>query len=532
MEDRTSKMSDRPQSLPIKPKRDGEPLAELTGRDRLVSNVVFSWVAHSVFIVSGFIMPRMIDRQLGQDLLGVWDFGWSLVSYFSLVQVGIGGSVNRYVAKYRVSGDISGVNRVVSSVFCFQSVAGLLIVGLAIAVSWLLPHLFGARLGENVLAAQRVVFLLGASLGIQISLASFIGVLTGCHRWELHNVVKSGWHVATVIGMIVALLQGKGLVALAMTNLVGLLLADLTRVILAHQICKGLRVRLSLVRWGTIRRMFVFGAKALIPSVSNLLLNQTTSILIVVYLGPSALALYARPRSLVRHLYTLVHKMAMTLTPIASSMQSVDNMEAIRDLLIKSVRYSLYMALPMVTVVVVFGGPILRLWMGPRYANDLVPAILAIGYLTTISQIAVMMILVGINSHGRAGMAHLVASLCSVGLTVLALRYLRWGIVGAAVAVTFPLTIMNVVYLPSLICRRVELAVGGYLLSVAAGPVLHVFPFAVCLVTARIHFQSEPLVGLAWGGCGGAALLAAIYWRCVLPDRMRAKILRCLQMGG
>ena len=88
---------------------------DLTGRDRLVSNVLFSWSAHFVFIAAGFIMPRMIDRRLGQELLGVWDFAWSLVSYFGLVQMGLTSSVNRYVARYRAVGDISGVNQVVSS---------------------------------------------------------------------------------------------------------------------------------------------------------------------------------------------------------------------------------------------------------------------------------------------------------------------------------------------------------------------------------------------------------------------------------
>ena len=89
--------------------------ADLTGRDRLVSNVIFSWVGHSVLSVAGFIMPRMIDRHLGQQMLGVWDFGWSLVSYFFMIEAGISGAVSRYVAKYRTVGDVAAVNRIVSS---------------------------------------------------------------------------------------------------------------------------------------------------------------------------------------------------------------------------------------------------------------------------------------------------------------------------------------------------------------------------------------------------------------------------------
>ena len=481
-----------------------------------------------MFIIAGFIMPRMIDQKLGQELLGVWDFAWSLVSYFGLVQAGIGSSVNRYVAKYRTEGDISSVNRIVSSAFAALCVAGLLVLGLTIVVSLLLPQLFGARLGENMLGTQWVVFFLGASLVIEISFSAFSGVLMGCHRWELHNIIESGCYAVTVVGMLFSLFMGGSLPSLAVITFAGLVLAYTTRVILAHWVCKGLRIRPSLVEWETIRKLYVFGGKTLIPSISQLLLNQTTSILIVAYLGPAVLALYARPRALVHHINCIVNKMAYVLISTTSSLQSTKNREGIQMLLIKSVRYSFYLVLPMVLVLIVFGGPILQLWMGPRYANDIIPAILAVGYFATMVQAPVLMILQGMNAHGRAGMAQFVASLCSVGLTVLVFRYLGWGIVGAAVAVTLPLTIINVIYLPYLICRRVELDMKRYFRSVTAGPAVHVLPFAICLIVARLIFHNKPLIGLALSGAIGGAVLTVLYWRYVLPNRIKIWVFRYL----
>src|SRR3954469_22956445 len=87
-----------------------------TGRSRLVSNVLFTWGGQMVFFVSGFIMPRLIDHKLGHEVLGVWDFSWSLVTYFRFLEMGVGASVNRYVARYWGKGDIEGINRVASSV--------------------------------------------------------------------------------------------------------------------------------------------------------------------------------------------------------------------------------------------------------------------------------------------------------------------------------------------------------------------------------------------------------------------------------
>jgi O-antigen/teichoic acid export membrane protein len=276
--------------------------------------------------------------------------------------------------------------------------------------------------------------------------------------------------------------------------------------------------------------LFIFGGKTLITAVSRLLLNQTTSVLIVAYLGPSALALYARPRSIVYHINTLVHKMAMTLTPTVSSLQSTGNLEEIRTLLIKSVRYSVYLVLPMILSLVVFGGPIMRFWMGPRYANGLIPAIIAIGYLAALAQAPILMILVGMNAHGRAGVANVVASLCSAGLVFLALGPLEWGLAGAAVAVTLPLTILNLTYLPVLVCRRVQLDLRLYFSSVTAGPALHVFPFAVCLVIGRLVFDTEPLIGFVCGGSVGYAILVVLCWRYVIPTRIQTRLLRYVRV--
>jgi len=505
---------------------------DLTGRDRLVSNVLFSWAAHSVFIVAGFIMPRMIDRRLGQDLLGVWDFSWSLVNYFQLVRASIGSSVNRYIAKHRATGDNPAVNEVASSAACVLGAGGLLVMGLTVVLSALLPACFGDRLGRNIHDAQWVVLFLGATMAVQISSSVFNGILTGCHRWDLHNINTSGWYAVTAVGMVAALLSGGGLRSLAAVTLVGEVLAAARRAILAQRVCDSLRLRPSLVRWQTITRLFAFGGKTVIPSVSNLLLNQTISILIVAYLGPAALALYSRPRSLILHMHTLVNKMAMTLIPTTSSLQSAGNPKEIADLAIKSARYAFYLSLPMVLMMVVFGGAIMQFWMGPRYAHGWVPAVLAVGYLPVLVQLPTLSILAGLNAHGRAGVARFVASLISVAFSVLVLKYLRWGLIGTALAITLPLAVLNLVDIPRLLCRQVNLDLRRYFVVVALGPMLHTLPFAVCLLGARLLLPARPLVGLAWGGVIGGATLVAVYWKKVLPGKVCSRIREPIGIGG
>jgi O-antigen/teichoic acid export membrane protein len=500
---------------------------DLTGRDRLVSNVVFSWAGHFVFVIAGFILPRMIDRRLGQELLGVWDFAWSIVSYFNLVELGIGGSVNRYVARFRMAGDVNGLNRTVSSASFLLSIAGTLVFVMTIAVSLLLPQLFGTKLGENIHEAQWVILFLGADIGIQIALGAFGGVLMGCHRWKLLNLIAGARHAVVITGMITALVMGSGLGTMSLTFLIGNTLSRVVTMILAYRICMGLQLKLSMIGRKMIKELYLFAGKSLISLLSKMFLSQTTSVLIVAYLGPAALALFTRPFSLIRHMDQLVQKIAAVTRPTASSLQSTNNRQGIQELLQKSVRYSFYIVMPMLLVVFFFGDAIMQFWMGPRYANWMIPAILAIGFLADLGQSSAVQILAGLNAHGRAGFARLIASVCSIGFTVLVLGFLKWGLAGAAIAVSLPITLMNVVYLPQLVCRRVGLSVREYFLSILTGPVLHVLPFAACLAIARFASYTQPLIGLVWGGSAGAVLLAVTYWRHVLPDTVRQRVLAC-----
>ena len=141
-----------------------EPEIDLTGRDRMAKNVLASWAGHFVFLIAGFILPRLMDRSLGQAALGVWDFAWSVVAYFGLVHAGIGSSVSRYVAQYRAKGDVEGLRCAVSSVWCVLLVAAVLIAALSVATSALIPRIAGDRLGAFASEAGWVVLLLGVAM--------------------------------------------------------------------------------------------------------------------------------------------------------------------------------------------------------------------------------------------------------------------------------------------------------------------------------------------------------------------------------
>jgi len=499
---------------------------DLTGRKSLSRNVLASWAGHFVFIAAGFVLPRAIDRHLGAELLGVWSFAWSLVTYLSLVQAGIGSAVNRYIARYRATGDIASVNCAVSSVFCVHLICGGIVLLLASVAALLLPILFAARLKEHIADAQGIVFILGISLGLQIVFASFTGVITGCHRWALHNAIKSGLHGLSVAAMVISLSLGGGLVMLALVSAAGLLLADLVRVVAAHRVCKGLQVRFRHARLSMATKMIRYGAKTLTASIAKLLSNQTTRVLVISFLGLAPLAYFSCPSALILHTATMVSKLSIVLTPTASAVHKGGSQADLQSLLVRSARYSLYVSLPVVLLLAVFGDTILDAWMGPDYANWPLIVVLAVGSIPMLSQMPALSLLAGMNAHGRPGLAVLLAACLSAGFAALVLGPLHGGLTAAAAAILLPQAFVHGVYVPIRACHLLRLPLARYYWRTARGPLSCLLPFAACLVCARLTLGQMPVVALLVAVLAGGMVLFGLYWRYVVPSALKIAALR------
>jgi len=496
---------------------------DLTGRDRMAWNVLASWAGHFVFIVAGFILPRFIDRHIGQTALGVWDFGWSLVSYFSLAQVGIGSAVNRFVARYRGVGDMERLNGLVSTVFLIQLGVAVLVIGITAVVGAAVPALWGERLGFYAGEARWVVLLLGTGLAVQMACDAFVGVITGCHRWDLHNFLNAGFYAVTAAAMILSLLLGGGLRSLAAVNVCGTVLSELVRVAVAFRICPGLRIHRRLATWEHARDALSFGGKTVLNSISRVLLYQTNSLLIVSYLGPGSLALFTRPRALVAHAQTLVGKFSFVLTPTASSLQAAGSRAELQGLLVRASQWGAFLALPMVLVLTILGDPILQIWMGSNYRQGVVLAILALGHLAEMARQPAISILTGMNLHGRVAAVNLAAAAVAVGLGILLIGPLRAGLIGAALAIAIPLVLVNGIFIPIYACRQLELPLGRFLVNVGRTPGLCALPLAVWLLGVRFWVPGVRL-SLVIGGVGMAVITGLLYWRFALTVAQRARV--------
>lgn len=497
---------------------------ELTGRDRLLRNVLTSWGGYLVFVVAGFVMPRMIDQQIGQVSLGIWDFCWSIVSYMNVAGLGVGSSVNRYVARYRATNDLQRLRSAVSSVWCIQIAAAIMVALATAVVTMSLPAFFGTKLGSHTESARWVVAFLGGSIAVQMAFDTSRGVMTGCHRWDLHNALNAGSYAITVALMILSLLLGGGLRHLSVIYFSIVAATEVSRMVFAYRVCPGLRVRPSLATREATKEMLFFGGKAFIAGLPPLIMIQTTNILLATALGPAALAVFARPVSLVRHAETFLNKFAFVLTPTASSLQATGREAELRQFLLETARYGVAFTFPIILVLVIFGDVILRFWMGPGYIEGLVLAIVALGYFLPMSQSSVMRVLIGMNLHGKVGLLSVGVTLICLCAGYVVIDRTEWSLPKAAILISLPLMIANGVLVPILACRRVGVRLVNYFTHAFLPPLALGIAFGFCLALSRRLIPDNGLLALLAGGTMGGLVLVVLYWWFLFPVMFREKV--------
>jgi O-antigen/teichoic acid export membrane protein len=473
-----------------------------------------------VIAIAALLAPRVMDRLLGQETVGIWDFGWSLVTYLGLTALGVGSSVNRNVARHRAAGDTEGLSRVVSSATVINGASGaaaLLLTGIFV---WVLPRMLRAGLADRMGEARLVVLLLGGTIALSLTLQAFQGVLVGCHRFDVANAITAGFEVTSSVAIVVVLLSGGGLVAAATVCIVAALGAEAMRVYWAHRVCPELTVRRSSARWAEMKRLFRFGFKTMVEGLSGLLLVQANKLLVGGSLGVAELAVFSRPLALIRIVESFGSRLANILPPTASSLQRTGRDDELRQLVLSSTRLGAATVLPMSLTLAILGDPIMLLWMGRHYVPGAFLVVLVLGATGPLVLRPVVTILQGLDRHGRPALATLVAAATSALLGLANASLLHFGLLGAALGIALPLAGLTV-FLVWYACRVFRIRPGELFQESFRPALLCAAPFALILAGSRLAFHDAPALAISVGVLAGGALLLPLSWRMVLPEDLR-----------
>jgi O-antigen/teichoic acid export membrane protein len=402
----------------------------------MLQNAASNYVGRVAGLVIWFFFTPFVLRHLGQAEYGLWIVVGSLVGYGYILNLGINAALIKFVAQYQSREDVEAARGVVATGLVLYALLGLACFGLSAALAPFLPALLHLP-AEFQSTASVVMLLMGAEVGLAIPCGTGTAVLQGLHRYDLVNVVTTSATILTVVAMGLVLLLGGGLVGMVAVTLPITLASQLVSTVMIHRVAPQLRFGWRGARLDLVRPIVVFSGPLFVMQIAELLQRKTDEIVIGAFLFISAVTPYSLARRLADLTRRMTDQFVRVLLPLASELHAGDEPVRLQELYTGGTRLTLVLLLPMTCSLLVLGGAILTLWVGPSYAeNEPLLRILTIAALASTSQAPASSILKGMARHRPLAVSSLCAGIANLGLSLLLVG--PFGLLGVAIGTLIP----------------------------------------------------------------------------------------------
>ena len=380
-----------------------------------------------------FYTPIMLTL-LGQSEYGLYKLASSVTSYLSLISMGLGSAITRYLIKSREEEGKEAEERMFGLfdiIFNVIAVAAL-IVGTILTTN--LPLWYAKSLtAEELSRMQVLVFMMVINMALSFSQSPYLSVVNAHEKFlflQCMNIVST---CGVPCLNLVALYLGFG--SLGMT-IAAMAASILTRV--AYQIYvrrkMQLRPRLKNLPTDKLKEILGFSFWIFVANVVGQLYNATDTVMIgmIPALATTGVAVYNIG-------FTLSNVIGNVSTGISALIAPKTNRLVFRgasgseltDLAIRIGRIQGYIGLLLITGFIVFGKPFIAFYAGEGYEDAYWVAIcIAVPFIFPLLQSVCLSLIVAENKHRFRSLMYLFIAVLNVAGTWYAMH--AWGVVGAA----------------------------------------------------------------------------------------------------
>ena len=416
------------------------------------AGVLLSYVNLALGSIVPLLYTPIMLEILGQAEYGLYSLSCSVTNYLSLLNLGMGSAIVRYMAKYRSEGNTDGARRLMGLfVTLYSCMAVLVCIGGGILAS-LSDVFFSEGLTSAEIAKLRVLIVI-MTLNVAISLptSTFMSVISAYERFTFSKSLAIAETVLVPALNLVVLYLGKGSVGIA---IIAISVQIVARVI-DFLYCKSqLKIVPVFKNMPThlLKELAGFCFFVFLSTIVDMLYWSTDKVLIGAVLGSVMVGIYNVGGVFTAIMQSLAHAISNVFTPRVMMMASgkEQSPEEISSLMIRIGRLQFFIVSFILSGYAVFGQQFLLFWAGEGYEDAYFIALLTMIPLTVplIQSIAFSTIMAQ-NKHGFRSIVYAIIAVANVVSTYLVLPH--YGIIGAAVctAIAFALgngIIMNIYY--------------------------------------------------------------------------------------
>lgn len=465
--------------------------------------IILSYLLIVIDIVVGILFVPFLLRALGDQEYGIYKLMLSTASYLSVLDFGIGGTITRYVIKFRTEQDRKSEENFLAMGFLIYGVLAVIVMALASGIAVCIPKIYAVSVSaEQFRYAQTLFLLICGNTAIALFNHAFNGLLLAYEKYSFQKITNIVKLLLRMLLLVVLISSVQSAMIIAMVDL----LLSVALLLVNYLYCKArlkTKIRLHRWNWGLAKESGVFTLAILAQAIINQFNSNVDNIVLGMYISAAMVAMY----SLVLQLFNMYSSLSTAVSSIylpsvSRAVFSGESDDEVTERIIKPSRIQLMVLLLALTGFLLFGKSFITVWVGAEYMQVY---LLACVLLTTatieLSQNTITAILKAKNKlHGKT-LILACSTLINVILTVLLVP--RLGALGAVLGTAFSLVFGYGVALNFYYHFKIHINMKTYYQKTYRG----ILPAAILACLAGLPVN----LFLKVGGWFGFALKAGIY---------------------
>lgn len=260
--------------------------------NQLKAGVILSYLNMGISMVIPMLYTPVMLRMMGQTEYGLYHLSNSVISYLSLLNMGMGTAILRYLMKFRADGDQVGFQRMAGLFQTIYGIIALVSVAVGLSLTGFTGTLFAQGLtAQEVQKMNLLIVIMSVSTGISFAGSVYNSMI---YCYERHIFQKTTSIVGTIalpLLNLAALYCGFASVGLAV---IGVLLSAATQLINVWYCVKKLGVmpRFDNMPFALLKEILPFSLFMFMSMIADMLFWAIDKVFIGALIGTAAVAVY------------------------------------------------------------------------------------------------------------------------------------------------------------------------------------------------------------------------------------------------
>lgn len=349
----------------------------------LKKGAFLSYISIILTNLIGLILTPFIIKSLGDSEFGLYVLIGSLISYLSLMDLGLNNTIIRFIAKYRAKNDKKGEENFLAIIFLIYFFISIILIFIGLIIFFNLDNIFSKSLTLSELKKAKIMFtILIFNIAITLPGGSFVAISTGYEKFIVPKTLTIVKYIIRSLTILILLLMGgKAIGIVLLDTVINILFISFN----AFYVLKYIKVTIKFHQFNRnlIKEVLKYSIWIFLFAIFNQFQWQSGQFVLGILKDTKTVAVFAIGIMLGTYYGAFSSAISSLLLPKTTKM--VYNSSTNNDLnvmFIKVGRILLFILLLIFGGFILYGQQFIFLWLGEGYQNAWLISLLIMSIIT------------------------------------------------------------------------------------------------------------------------------------------------------